>query len=200
MGMFEVSGFGRPVKLLVGGLHGNEGKTTAKVLQEMSGVKVEKGSVVLCDLSKKSKYVSTLNPVYYDTGEGKRLLSAIRRFKPEIYIELHSYNSRNYEKLTDPFRRLKAGVPPFIELKNGILLGSVSPNLRTQEFTRNDFCLSVEIPSNLSDPSILIDLLIMTIKSGERCEILSNLRIEYPSKIRRAERWFYRFHGNPQPF
>ena len=143
MGMFEVSGFGRPVKLLVGGLHGNEGKTTAKILQELSGVKVEKGRVVLCNLSKKSKYVSTLNPVYYDTGEGKGLLSVIRRFKPEIYIELHSYISRNCEKLTDPVRRLKAGVPPFIELENGILLGSVSPNLRTQEFARNDFCLSV---------------------------------------------------------
>ena len=51
LGMFEVSGFGRPVKLLVGGLHGNEGKTTAEVLQELSGTKVEKGRVK-CNLSK----------------------------------------------------------------------------------------------------------------------------------------------------
>lgn len=198
--MFRVSGFGRPVKLLVGGLHGDEGKITVKALQELSRVRVEKGRVVLCNLSEKSKYVSTLNPAYYETENGKRLLSLIRGFKPEIYVEIHSYNSRNYWKLTDPVRRLKAGVPPFIDLKNGILLGSVSPNLRTQEFTKNDFCLGVEIPSNLSDCSILIHCLAMIIKSSGRFEILSNLRTEYPTKIRKAERWFRRFFGNLQPF
>ena len=84
--MFEVTGSGRSVKLLVGGLHGNEGKTTAKVLEELSRVKVDKGRVILCNLSKKLRYISTLNPAYYETGNGKPLLSLIRRFKPEIWL------------------------------------------------------------------------------------------------------------------
>jgi len=41
--MFEVLGFGRLLKLLVGGLHGNEAKITVKALQELSRVRVKKG-------------------------------------------------------------------------------------------------------------------------------------------------------------
>jgi hypothetical protein len=140
--------------------------------------------------------VSTLNPAYYHTFYGKRLLSLIEKSEPEIYIELHSYHPINYKKLTDFNSRQKAGVPPFIEIQDGILLGSVSPFIWNKVFRKNEFCLSIEIPSNIVNLEIVINLLMKLIRAQDRRDSLKILRDNYPLKTKKAEEFFYNFYLN----
>ena len=71
--MFEIIGFGKPVRLIVGGLHGCEGIVTEPILRKIS--KRSKNEALSCvNLSKRCRYVSTINPTYYQTEIGKHLL------------------------------------------------------------------------------------------------------------------------------
>ena len=92
----KIYGSGRPVRLFVAGLHGDEWKDTTGLLKNIKPPKT--GTLALIPLVDHGKYVSTLNPDYYP-GTGKKILKAIEELKPEIYIELHSYSSENLEKL-----------------------------------------------------------------------------------------------------
>jgi len=74
-----------------------------------------------CD---ESKYISTLNPLYYQSEAGKAVLYLIDHYKPDMYIELHCYKRENFDSLTDLDRKKKIGVPPLIELEEGVLIGS----------------------------------------------------------------------------
>jgi len=191
-------GLGKPVRLVVGGLHGCEGIATEPILIGVSK-RVKKGILILCNLSKKWKYISTLSPDYYQTKIGKRLLSLIRKYKPEIYIELHSYRRNTYSKLIDPCRKEKMGVPPLIDLEDGILLGSVSPCIRTSEFRKYDLCLTLDIPADLKDTYKVIKILNMAIASRDRFEFLEKLRRRYPVQVRMAEKNFYEYFKDIEP-
>ncbi len=190
--MFKKTGYGKPIRFIVGGLHGSEGYITEPILIDVSK-EVRRGSLILCNLTKKSVYVSTLNLGYYQTKIGKTLLLLIRIFKPEIYIELHSYRRKLYSKLTDPNRKLKMGVPPLIDLDDGILIGSVSPHIRTTEFKKYDLCLTIEIPSDLTYKYKVINILNMAILSRDKIEFYEKLREKYPVRVRIAEKTFYEY-------
>ena len=196
--MFEIIGFGKPVRLIVGGLHGCEGIVTEPILRKIS--KRSKNEALSCvNLSKRCRYVSTINPTYYQTEIGKRLLSLIRKYKPEIYIELHIYRRNVYSKLMDPYREEKIGVPALIDLGDGILLGSVSPYIRTSQFSKYDLCLTFDIPSDLKDVYKVIQILNLAVDSRDRFEFLETLREEYPEQVRMAEKNFYRYFKNLWP-
>jgi hypothetical protein len=197
--MFEIVGLGEPVRLIVSGVHGSEGIVTAPILKSVSK-RVKDGSVILCNLSKGGKYASTLSPVYYQTRIGRRLLSLIRGYKPEIYIELHSYERKNYSKLTDPSRRKRMGVPPMIYLEDGILLGSVSPHIRTSEFGKYDLCLTLDVPVDLGDTHVVTRILNMVIASSNKFEFLEKLRKRYPMQVKIAEKYFYEYFKDIEPF
>ncbi len=190
--MFEVIGIGEPVRLVIGGVHGREGIITEPILKGVSK-RVTSGSLVICNLSRSSRYVSTLNPAYYQTRIGRRLLSLIRKYRPEIYIELHSYRRRAYSKLTDPQRKEKTGVPPLIDLEEGILLGSVSPQIRNSEFSKYDLCLTLDFPADLKYPLKVIKILNMAIASWSRLEFLEKLGEKYPVKVKEAEKNYYQY-------
>jgi len=203
--MFRDIGFGKPVKLIVGGLHGNEGIVTEHILREILNrvhrVKL-RGRLILCNLTKKEKYISTLCATYYQTDAGKRLLSLIRNYKPEIYIELHSYGKKAYSKLTHPRRKEFFGVPPLVDLEDGILLGSISPHIRTSEFRNHDLCLTLEIPKDLNGDTErkVIKILTLAITSHSQFVFLERLREMYPSQIRIAEKDFYEYFNGIKPF
>jgi len=196
--MFEITGLGKPVRLVVGGLHGREGIVTESILRGASK-EVKKGSLILCNLSKRSRYISTLSLAYYQTKIGKHLLFLIRKYKPEIYIELHSYRRNVYSKLTDPYRKKRMGVPPLIDLEDGILLGSVSPYIRTSEFRKHDLCLTLDVPAELKDVYKVIKILNMVIASQDRFEFLEKLRERYPVQVRIAEKIFYEYFKEITP-
>jgi hypothetical protein len=183
--MLERIGVGEPVRLFVGGLHGREGIITKHVLEDVSR-KVENDSLILCNLSIKSKYISTLDPKYYQIRSGKHLLLLIRKYRHEIYIELHSYQRKYCSNLTASDRTKERGVPPLVDLEDGILLGSVSPVIRTTEFKKNDLCLSLDIPTDINDLQKIVNILNTATSSCNRFEFLEKFRKAYPTQIQIA--------------
>jgi hypothetical protein len=197
--MIEVIGFGKPVRLFVGGLHGLEGSITESILRRVSR-KIEKGSLIICNLTIRSKYVTTLNPAYYQTETGRQLLSLIREYKPEIYLELHCYRRGSYSRLTSPNRRNRIGVPPLVELEDGILLGSISPQIRMSEFKRDDLCLTFDVPEANMDDDKVIKILNRANLSLDKFDYLERLRKMYPEQIRIAEINFHNYFKDVTPF
>ncbi|MCK4475702.1 MAG: DUF2119 family protein, partial [Methanophagales archaeon] len=136
-----------PTKLFVGGLHGKEGLYTAPILEELAKERIYSGkAIIVPSLVEKSKYVDVLSEEYYRSKEGIKLLRLIQKYKPYFYFELHAYGEQSYSGLTDPEREKRIGVPPFVDLGNRVLLGSIAPILRS-EFTKNDFCVTIEVPN-----------------------------------------------------
>ena len=197
--MVEVIGSGKPVRLFVGGLHGREGSITESILNRVSR-EIEKGSLIISNLSTRSKYVTTLNPAYYRTKTGRKLLSLIREYKPEIYIELHSYKRSSYSRLTSPSRRSRMGVPPLVELEDGILLGSISPQIRMSEFIRDDLCLTLDVPETSIDDDKVVEILNRANLSLDRFDYLERLRKMYPEQVRIAEINFHDYFRDTTPF
>lgn len=193
---FTTLGSGEPSRLFVGGIHGNEEATTVPVLRRFAqDVKIKKGRLILCGLSGGDPYISTLEKTYYDSETGKKLLDLIREYRPCIYLELHSYRLENHAKLTDPERKNRTGVPPFTELEEKVLIGSVSPLIRTTEFRVEDFCFTLEIPSPHSGEALQTALAVMRViaSSDTRDDIISKLRMQYPEAIGQAEKNFLEF-------
>lgn len=130
----------------MGGVHGREGRATGPLLECL----LREGSprtgvmTVVPVLSWGRRHVTTLSEAYYETVEGRRMLSLIARHRPEVYLELHCYRLSAYGTLTDPARRVRKGVPPLVDVGKGVLLGSVSPLLASR-FTFGIWLL-LEVP------------------------------------------------------
>lgn len=123
----------RPLRLFIGGVHGRECRTT-KLLLEMlvKTCKPKSGSAVVIPCLYTGKYVSTLSFNYLNTKAFKRLLKVVEVFKPDMYVEVHCYKTSSYSSLTSPDRVNVKGIPPLLEVENGILVGSVSPILKAR--------------------------------------------------------------------
>lgn len=186
-----------PTRLFIGGVHGKEGLTTIKALKKISEHPINDGKLILFNCPT-SKYMSTLNKEYYNTKTGKKILSLINKYKPDIYLELHCYRKESYSELTNKDRRLKNGVPPLIELKEKILIGSISPLIRLTFFEKYDFAFVLEIPCNPSEKSMhtYIEVLDMLIQSRDRYEILDKLESKYPTAVENAREYFLEFSDN----
>lgn len=145
-----------------------------------------------------SEYISTLKREYYTSRAGKRVLTLINKYNPDIYLELHCYGKENFNKLIDTERRYKDGVPPLIELENKVLIGSISPLIRITFFEKYDFSFMLEMPCNPSTDSMgtYLDVLNMVIGSKNRFEILKKLEHKYPSAVKKASEYFFEFSDN----
>ena len=93
------------------GVHGKEGLSTIKAIKKLSENDVKDGTLVLynCD---QSKYISTLNPLYYQSTVGKEILYLINHYQPDMYIELHCYKPESYPTLTSIDRIQRMVFPP----------------------------------------------------------------------------------------
>ncbi len=185
-----------PCKLFVAGVHGNEEATTMPLLELLArDIENLSGKLILVSLSSADPYISTLDKAYYGSSNGRKLLDLVHEYRPTIYLELHSYEIKNHAKLTDPDRKSKIGVPSFTELEEKILIGSVSPLIRTTEFKREDLCFTLEIPVPHSEKAlqVALDILRVIALSSGRNEIIGKLRIKYPEQIREAARNFHEF-------
>lgn len=193
---FKVLGSANPCRLFVAGIHGNEGAITRPILELFArNIKITCGRLILVSLSDGNTYISTLDKAYYDTTTGRKLLDLIYEYRPQIYLELHSYEQENHSKLTDPDRKSKIGVPPFNELEDKVLIGSVSPLIRTTQFNRDDFCFTLEIPNPHSEKAlqVVLDIMGVIAFSSSRNEILDKLRYKYPEQISEAQKNFHEF-------
>ena len=134
-----------PIKLYVGGVHGNEGKTTIHMVKSLADNDFSNGKHMFYNFDE-TPYISTLNEEYYSSDIGKKIIDLIKKYKPDFYTELHCYNIQNYRKLVSPNRREIQGVPPLIELKNHVLISSVSPLIRKKYFQKETICKTLELP------------------------------------------------------
>ena len=202
MAYFKIIDKGNGInRLFIGGVHGREGLSTIKALQEIQDDDVDEGKLVIhnCDVS---LYRSTLDPLYYESKVGKEVLYLINYYKPQMYVEAHCYKKESYNKLTSPVRWIKEGVPPLIELDKGVLIGSASPNIRTTLFTRNDVCITLEMPCNPSYDSLDIygNVLRIFAGSNSRDELEKRMKKIYPSQVETARRYAREFFGDYPPF
>ncbi|MGB9927842.1 MAG: DUF2119 domain-containing protein [Methanosarcina sp.] len=192
-GMIKLSASGKPVRLFVAGLHGEEWKDTAVLLEKLKPAKT--GTLALIPLVSSGKYISTLDPNYYPKT-GKKILDAIEELKPEVYIELHSYSRENLEKLAGKDRLERIGVPAYSMLKDGVLLGSVSPWIRRKYFPKEALCLSFEIekgnPVSRKFTALLLEILKET---KSRDEFIEYLKTEFPVQAKKAIEDYRQFYG-----
>ena len=186
-------GSGDPRRLFIGGLHGDEWRYTSSILESLDAPGT--GTLIIIPKLTDRAYISTLDDRYYDYGSyGRDVIAAIMEIKPEIYLELHSY--RDFDVLTDPGRIHRVGVPAYIELDDGVLIGSISPILRRRCFSMYDLCLSFEIPAeNRKSQRLARELLEFTKDCVSRDEFLDFLLDRYPDQGMRAIENYKRFYG-----
>ena len=134
-----------PTKLFVGGIHGNEGRTSLKFIKRIREEDLSNGQFYFYNFDK-TPYVSTIKKEYYESEIGQKILNLIEYFEPDYYTELHCYNLKNYEKLTSMERYKKTGIPPLIKLGDHILVSSVSPLIRMTYFSTDTVCKTLEFP------------------------------------------------------
>lgn len=134
-----------PTKLFLGGVHGNEGKTSIKFIKSIKEEDLSCGQFYFYNFDK-TEYVSTLKKEFYESDLGQKILNLINYFEPDFYTELHCYNLENYDKLTSIDRYNKTGVPPLIPAGNHILVSSVSPLIRMTYFSTETVCKTLEFP------------------------------------------------------
>ena len=190
-----------PVRIFIGGVHGKEGLTTIELIKEINNDDVVNGKLLLFNCPY-SKYISTLDPKYYKTEMGKAIIDIIKTHKPEIYVELHCYKPKSYHKLINLNRKDEAGVPPLIELENGVLISSVSPYLRTELFKRNDVCITLEMPCNPSKEAkkVYFEIMKEIAGSDNRMEFENKLQVKYPIQVERARKYAAEFFGEYPAF
>lgn len=135
-----------PTKLFIGGIHGNEGKTTIKILRKLKASDFSNGQIYIYNFDE-SPYISTLKDEFYESNQGQKIISLIEKHNPDFYTELHSYHLKNHSKLLDDSRLETEGVPPLISCDNHVLVSSVSPLIRQKCFTRDTICKTLEIPA-----------------------------------------------------
>ena len=192
--MLKIYGKGKPIRLFVAGLHGEEWKDTTEILRAIKPP--ETGTLALIPLVSSGKYVSTLKEEYYPVT-GKKIVKAIEELKPGIYVELHSYSRENLEKLAGKDRFERIGVPAYSILKEGVLLGSVSPWIRKKYFPKESLCLSFEIQKgNIMSrrfASLMLDVLKETQTRDEFIEYLNEV---FPVQAKKIIEDYRRFYGD----
>ncbi len=187
-----------PTKLFVGGLHGNEGLYTAPILERLAQEDILVGEAIIVPcLVKNSKYIGVLSEEYYRSEAGMRLLQLIREYKPSFYFELHAYEKQSYSRLTDPERVNKMGVPNFVDLGDGILIGSIAPILR-RKLTEHDFCMTIEVPKWKSESEAIkekvLEFLRIGLMESQREEMMLEFRVGYPEQVKKAEALFHQYY------
>jgi len=189
----RIYGQGKPVRLFVAGLHGDEWKDTTEILLKIEPP--ESGTLAVIPLVSRGEYISTLDPAYYPVM-GTDILKAVEALNPEVYIELHSYSGENFEKLAGRDRLERIGVPAYSVLNAGVLLGSVSPWIRRKYFPKEALCLSFEIQKgNPLSREFVAGILDVLKETGSRDEFIEYLKKEFPEQARKAIEDYRRFYG-----
>ena len=134
-----------PTKLFLGGVHGNEGKTSIKFIKKLKQEDLSSGQFYFYNFDK-TKYISTIKKEYYESDLGQRILKLINYFEPDFYTELHCFDLSHYDKLTSMDRYKRTGVPPLIPAGNHVLVSSVSPLIRMTYFSTDTVCKTLEFP------------------------------------------------------
>lgn len=193
--MIKCLGSGSPVRLFAGGLHGDEWETTTSLLEGLTGPLT--GTLFVMSKVSENEYLSTLDRDYY-TQYAPQLLEAIKERLPDIYLELHSYSKDNFSILTGDGRFERQGVPAYIEIEAGVLIGSVSPHIRRDYFSPYDLCVSFEMPKRPSVQTLEVigRLLDLVKECRDRDAFVRYMKARYPEQTSVAIRNYLSFYGD----
>jgi hypothetical protein len=193
--MIKRLGSGSPVRLFAGGLHGDEWETTTPLLEGLTQPLT--GTLLVMSKVSGNEYLSTLDRDYY-TQYAPHLLEAITEHCPGIYLELHSYSKDNFSILTGDGRFERHGVPAYIEIEAGVLMGSVSPHIRRDYFSPYDLCVSFEMPKRPSGQTLEVigRLLDLVKECRDRDAFVRYMKTHYPEQTSVAVRNYLRFYGD----
>ncbi|HMK53178.1 MAG TPA: DUF2119 family protein [Methanobacteriaceae archaeon] len=186
-----------PARLFVGGVHGKESQTTILAMRNFPLSVLKNGKLFLHNFTV-SPYISTLERHYYDTPTGLELLDLIEKIQPTIYLELHCYHLSSYFQLTREERKKESGIPALVELDKKVLIGSISPIIRSVFFKKYDFPFILEMPCDPSVESLEVYLKVMEVaaNSNDRFSILKKLEELYPLAVDKLRRYFVDFSDN----
>ncbi|WP_407431271.1 DUF2119 domain-containing protein [Methanobrevibacter sp.] len=214
MSYFQYIDNGRgPTKLFLGGIHGNEGKTSIKFIKSIKQDDLSCGQFYFYNFDR-TEYISTIKKEYYESELGQKILKLIEYFEPEFYTELHCYNLKNYNKLTSMERYLKTGVPPLIPAGNHVLVSSVSPLIRMTYFSADTVCKTLEFPClEKLTPEIMdnfnfdkelainryMDLLTLITKCESRVDFENAMMKKYKTQVKLAMDYAKKVFGEDFP-
>ena len=196
----EIGAKGGTSRLFAGGVHGREGSSTIHIIEAANDISVYEGNLILYNLPP-SPYLSTLDPLYYLSLAGSKLMGLIQKNRPDIYLELHCYHKDSYLKLIREDRKEVFGVPGLVELENKVLMGSVSPLIRSVFFDLDNFSFILEIPCNPPAESLQTCHKIMEILAGSsnRLEVMDKLSQDYPQQVETLNTYFKDYSLNFHP-
>ena len=202
-----------PTKLFLGGIHGNEGKTSIKFIKSIKNEDLSCGQFYFYNFDK-TQYISTLKKEFYESDLGQKILDLINYFQPDFYTELHCYNLDNYDKLISLERFKKTGVPPLIPAGNHVLVSSVSPLIRMTYFSTETVCKTLEFPCiEKLKPEICdkynfnkklaieryMDLLKLITKSETRIDFENAMMLKYKNQVNLAMKYASKVFGEDFP-
>ncbi len=202
-----------PTKLFLGGIHGNEGKTSIKFIKSIKNEDLSCGQFYFYNFDK-TQYISTLKKEFYESDLGQKILDLINYFQPDFYTELHCYNLDNYDKLISLERFKKTGVPPLIPAGNHVLVSSVSPLIRMTYFSTETVCKTLEFPCiEKLKPEICdkynfnkklaieryMDLLKLITKCETRIDFENAMMLKYKNQVNLAMKYASKVFGEDFP-
>ena len=202
-----------PIKLFIGGVHGNEGVTSLRFIKRIKEEDLSSGQFYFYNFDK-TPYISTIDKQYYESEIGQKILDLIEYFNPDFYTELHCYNLENYDRLTSMERYKKTGIPPLIKLGNHVLVSSVSPLIRMTYFSTETVCKTLEFPClEKLTPEIIEkydfnmdlacqtyeNLLKLILKSPSRICFETKIMKDYPNQVHLAMEYAEKVFGKDFP-
>lgn len=192
--LLKIYGKGRPFRLFVAGLHGQEWRDTSDVLLNIE--RPSSGTLAILPVVSRGDYISTLNRDYYK-DMGKLIIDLVKAYRPDIYVELHSYSSDNFHKLVSSTRIHEKGVPGFSVLENNVLMGSVSPHIRRDYFPVEALCLTFEIErSDQSSKEFAAKMLQIVKECRSRDGFIEYMMERYPNVAKKAIEDYKKFYGS----
>lgn len=118
-------------------------------------------------------------------------------YHPDIYVELHSYSSKNFDKLVSNTRIDDVGVPGFSILEENVLMGSSSPHIRKDHFLVETLCLTFEIERlNFKSKEFATKILDVVKESHSRDDFINYMMAHYPVVAKKAIEDYKRFYGS----
>jgi len=193
------------VRLIIGEMHRQEREATWPILEEFKP-KPLKGSVIIVptvDLKGKIN-ISVINPKYLETSAYKTYCKILEHYKPDIVVELHAFNSKSYQSLTNSHRLEKKGVPPLVPyveeplIEDQVLHGGPPPYAKNK-FKEHGSYVTLEISRNYTEKAkkTLLNILNIIVKSNSPQEIIRKLTEMYPESMKKARELLYKYLKHP---
>ncbi|MCP8322970.1 MAG: DUF2119 domain-containing protein [Candidatus Methylarchaceae archaeon HK02M2] len=183
-------------RLILGGMHGREHEVIKKVLVILKPNPPEGRIIIVPNVNIfGGRYVSMINEDYIKSSAGKLYLSILERYKPDVVVELHVFNSKSYKNLVSSDRIYKKGVPNLVPyrsdlpIEDQILHGGPPPFVK-EKFKEHASYITLEIHEKYGKKAekTLIFILNSVINSNSVIEIRKKLKERYQKSMSEAGR------------